>query len=135
MILEGHQIAPWMRGDGVQSPHGRDGEEEVVQRPLPEKSEIGGKEIEEVDGIGSSMQNIRRCSQSLPGSDPGGRIIRDTAANVINAPRERNFRRKILSAGVIETSGHYRTGDGRPARLYRYRENAVAEVKARRLFP
>jgi 8-oxo-dGTP diphosphatase len=48
---------------------------------------------------------------------------------------KRNFRRKILSAGVIEPSGGYRVGDGRPARLYRYREDAVAEVKARRLFP
>ena len=48
---------------------------------------------------------------------------------------KRNFRRKILGAGVIEPSDGYRTGEGRPARLYRYREDAVAEIKARRLFP
>jgi 8-oxo-dGTP diphosphatase len=48
---------------------------------------------------------------------------------------KRNFRRKILSAGIIESSGRYRSGEGRPARLYRYRADAVAEVKARRLFP
>ncbi len=48
---------------------------------------------------------------------------------------KRNFRRKILSAGIIEPTGRYRTGEGRPAKLYRYREDAVAEVKARRLFP
>ncbi len=48
---------------------------------------------------------------------------------------KRNFRRKILAAGVIEPSGGYRTGEGRPARFYRYRDDAVAEVKARRLFP
>jgi 8-oxo-dGTP diphosphatase len=48
---------------------------------------------------------------------------------------KRNFRRKILGAEVIEPSGGYRTGEGRPARLYRYRDDAVAEVKARRLFP
>jgi len=48
---------------------------------------------------------------------------------------KRNFRRKILSAGVIEGTGEYRTGEGRPARLYRFRDDAVAEVKARRLFP
>jgi 8-oxo-dGTP diphosphatase len=48
---------------------------------------------------------------------------------------KRNFRRKILGAGVIEPSGHRRSGEGRPARLYHYREDAVAEVKARRLFP
>jgi len=48
---------------------------------------------------------------------------------------KRNFRRKILSAGIIESSGDYRSGEGRPARLYRYQQDAVAEVKARRLFP
>jgi 8-oxo-dGTP diphosphatase len=48
---------------------------------------------------------------------------------------KRNFRRKILSAGVIEPAGGYRTGEGRPAQLFHYREDAVAEVKARRLFP
>ena len=48
---------------------------------------------------------------------------------------KRNFRRKILSAGVIEPGGGLRAGEGRPARLYRYRDDAVAEVKARRLFP
>jgi len=48
---------------------------------------------------------------------------------------KRNFRRKILGAGVIEPSDRYRAGDGRPARLYRYRQDAVAEVKTRRLFP
>jgi 8-oxo-dGTP diphosphatase len=48
---------------------------------------------------------------------------------------KRNFRRRILQAGVIEETQHVRTGEGRPARLYRYRPDAVAEVKARRLFP
>ena len=48
---------------------------------------------------------------------------------------KRNFRRKILSADVIEATGGYRMGEGRPAQLFRYREDAVAEVKARRLFP
>jgi 8-oxo-dGTP diphosphatase len=48
---------------------------------------------------------------------------------------KRNFRRKILSAGVIEETGAYRTGEGRPAKLYHFRDDAVAEVKARRLFP
>lgn len=48
---------------------------------------------------------------------------------------KRNFRRRILQAGVIESTSHRRTGEGRPAQLYRYRPDAVAEVKARRLFP
>ncbi|MBI5297199.1 MAG: NUDIX domain-containing protein [Chloroflexi bacterium] len=49
---------------------------------------------------------------------------------------KRNFRRRILGSGIIEeTLHHRRSGEGRPARLYRYRPDAVAEVKARRLFP
>jgi 8-oxo-dGTP diphosphatase len=48
---------------------------------------------------------------------------------------KRNFRRRILEAGVIEATPHRRSGEGRPAQLYRYRPDAVAEVKARRLFP
>jgi len=48
---------------------------------------------------------------------------------------KRNFRRKVLRARVLEDTGHYRTGEGRPAKLYRYQESALPEVKARRLFP
>ncbi|MCD4672284.1 MAG: hypothetical protein K8R77_06455 [Anaerolineaceae bacterium] len=48
---------------------------------------------------------------------------------------KRNFRRRILQGGIIEPTEDYRSGEGRPARLYRYRPDAVAEVKARRLFP
>jgi 8-oxo-dGTP diphosphatase len=48
---------------------------------------------------------------------------------------KRNFRRRILEAGIIEETARQRSGEGRPARLYRYRPDAVAEVKARRLFP
>lgn len=48
---------------------------------------------------------------------------------------KRNFRRRILEAGIIEPTDALRGGEGRPARLYRYRPDAVAEVKARRLFP
>jgi 8-oxo-dGTP diphosphatase len=49
---------------------------------------------------------------------------------------KRNFRRRILEAGVLAETNKYRADvQGRPARLYRYRQNAVREVKARRLFP
>ncbi|MCC6148306.1 MAG: NUDIX hydrolase [Anaerolineaceae bacterium] len=48
---------------------------------------------------------------------------------------KRNFRRRILKAGIIEPTPHHRLGEGRPARLFRYRPDAVAEVKTRRLFP
>ena len=49
---------------------------------------------------------------------------------------KRNFRRKILAAEVLEETGEKKKeGEGRPAMLYRYRDDAVAEVKTRRLFP
>jgi 8-oxo-dGTP diphosphatase len=50
---------------------------------------------------------------------------------------KRNFRRRMLEAGILTETTRYREseGQGRPARLYRYRKNAVHEVKARRLFP
>ena len=50
---------------------------------------------------------------------------------------KRNFRRRILQAEILVETNRYREGEGqgRPARLYRYRKNAVTEVKARRLFP
>jgi len=48
---------------------------------------------------------------------------------------KRNFRRKILEAEMLEEAGVRREREGRPARMYRFRDDAVAEVKARRLFP
>jgi len=48
---------------------------------------------------------------------------------------KRNFRRKLLQADILEETNEYRTGEGRPARLYRLRTNAQHEVTARRLFP
>jgi 8-oxo-dGTP diphosphatase len=46
-----------------------------------------------------------------------------------------NFRKKLARADVVEPTGRYRETGGRPAELYRYRADAVAEIKARRLFP
>ena len=46
-----------------------------------------------------------------------------------------NFRSKLRKTQVVEQVDGYRDTGGRPARLYRFREDAVAEVKARRLFP
>ncbi len=46
-----------------------------------------------------------------------------------------NFRSKLRKTQVVEKVDGYRDTGGRPARLYRFRDDAVAEVKARRLFP
>ncbi len=46
-----------------------------------------------------------------------------------------NFRSKLRKADVVEPTPRYRQTGGRPARLYRFKADAVAEVKRRRLFP
>lgn len=48
---------------------------------------------------------------------------------------KRNFRRKVLATGVLEETGALRTGDHRPAKLYRFGEGAKLAGQARRLFP
>ena len=48
---------------------------------------------------------------------------------------KRNFRRKVLAAGIVEETPYVRGGVHRPAKLYCFRPDAVAEIKARRLFP
>jgi 8-oxo-dGTP diphosphatase len=62
--------------------------------------------------------------------------LQEAYEHVLNEKLDkRNFRRKVLEAGILQDSGHYRVGEHRPARLFHFREDAVAEVKARRLFP
>jgi 8-oxo-dGTP diphosphatase len=46
-----------------------------------------------------------------------------------------NFRSKLRKTDVIEQTKFYRETGGRPARLYQFKEDAVAEIKTRRLFP
>ncbi len=46
-----------------------------------------------------------------------------------------NFRSKLRKRGVVEATDGYQATGGRPARLYRFRDDAVAEIKTRRLFP
>jgi len=48
---------------------------------------------------------------------------------------KRNFRRKILAAGILEATGDYREGGHRPARLYRFTAKAIELEQARRRFP
>ncbi len=48
---------------------------------------------------------------------------------------KRNFRRKILSADVLEETGNFREGDHRPAKLYRFTAGAIELEQARRRFP
>ena len=47
---------------------------------------------------------------------------------------KRNFRRKILTAGVLEETGNIRVGD-HPAKLYRFSASAIEMEQARRRFP
>jgi 8-oxo-dGTP diphosphatase len=88
---------------------------------------------------------LTRLRYKLEYSAVGFRLLPDTFTLselqkayeiILNEPLDkRNFRRRIIEAEVIEPLDESRSGDGRPARLYRFRSDAVAEVKARRLFP
>lgn len=46
-----------------------------------------------------------------------------------------NFRKKIREANIVEPVSRYRETGGRPAKLFRFREDAQLETKARRFFP
>lgn len=62
--------------------------------------------------------------------------LQQTYEHILNEELDkRNFRRKVLQSDVLEATNRKRFGEHRPARLYRFRDGAVAEVKARRLFP
>jgi 8-oxo-dGTP diphosphatase len=55
---------------------------------------------------------------------------------ILNEPLDkRNFRRKILTADVLEPTGNMRAGDHRPAKLYRFSAKAVEFEQVRRRFP
>jgi len=64
------------------------------------------------------------------------RELQDTYEIVLGTKLDKgNFRSKLRKTNVVEMVDGYRDTGGRPARLYRFREDAVAEIKARRLFP
>jgi 8-oxo-dGTP diphosphatase len=48
---------------------------------------------------------------------------------------KRNFRRKMLSSGMLEETEQLRSGDHRPAKLYRFQGGAVRRPKAQRPYP
>jgi 8-oxo-dGTP diphosphatase len=64
------------------------------------------------------------------------RELQNTYEIILGAKLDKgNFRSKLRKTNVVEPVEGFRDTGGRPARLYRFREDAVAEVKARRLFP
>ena len=81
------------------------------------------------------LEYTAACFQLLPEEFTLSEIQRTYEMILGEELDKRNFRRRIQEAGIIEATPHMRGGEGRPAHLYRYRDDAVAEVKARRLFP
>jgi 8-oxo-dGTP diphosphatase len=64
------------------------------------------------------------------------RELQDAYEIILGAKLDKgNFRSKLRKTQVVEKVDGYRDTGGRPARLYRFRDDAVAEIKARRLFP
>jgi 8-oxo-dGTP diphosphatase len=106
--------------------------------------------IDEVPALAFDHQEIlsyakRRLQYKLEYSAVGFQLLPETfTLSQIQSTYEiilgekldkRNFRRRILAGNIIELTEDRVSGEGRPARLYRYRPDAVAEVKTRRLFP
>jgi 8-oxo-dGTP diphosphatase len=65
------------------------------------------------------------------------RELQDAYMVILNDHRldKANFRKKIREANIVEPISRYRETGGRPARLYRFRNDAQFETKARRFFP
>lgn len=64
------------------------------------------------------------------------RELQLTYETVLGAKQEpRIFQRRMLKAGFIESSMHVRSGQGHPVKLYRFKPEAVEEVRTRRCFP
>ena len=64
------------------------------------------------------------------------RELQDAYEIILGAKLDKgNFRSKLRKTDVVEPVDGYRDTGGRPARLYCFREDAVAEIKTRRLFP
>ncbi len=64
------------------------------------------------------------------------RELQDAYEIILGAKLDKgNFRSKLRKTQVVEPVSGFRDTGGRPARFYCFREDAVAEVKARRLFP
>jgi len=64
------------------------------------------------------------------------RELQDAYEIVLGAKLDKgNFRSRLRKTNVVEMVDGYRETGGRPARLYRFRDDAVAEIKTRRLFP
>jgi 8-oxo-dGTP diphosphatase len=64
------------------------------------------------------------------------RELQDAYEIILGAKLDKgNFRSKLRKTQVVEKVDGYRDTGGRPARLYQFRDDAVAEIKTRRLFP
>lgn len=113
--------------------------QQVIWKPVLERDSFPETELEILDYA------LRRLRYKLEYTAVGFELLPDTFSlselqrtyEIIldESLDKRNFRRRILQANIIEPTTYRKTGEGRPATLYRYRSDAVAEIKARRLFP
>jgi 8-oxo-dGTP diphosphatase len=88
---------------------------------------------------------LQRLRQELGSSDAGMRLLpAEFTLSDLQAAYEgilgeqldkRNFRRKILHSDVLVETGRMRSGDGRPAKLYRYTGHPERASRSRPLFP
>jgi 8-oxo-dGTP diphosphatase len=118
------------------------GSPSTTAHPLPQEQENPALSANDREVIGYALRRLRYKLeytaigfQLLPEQFSLSQLQRTYELILGETLDKRNFRRRILQAGIIEETPHRRAGEGRPARLYRYRPDAVAEIKARRLFP
>jgi 8-oxo-dGTP diphosphatase len=63
------------------------------------------------------------------------RELRRAYERILNEKLDgRRFRRRILAADILEETGSRRGGSLRAARLYRFKNDAVAKFEGRQLF-
>lgn len=113
--------------------------QQVIWMPVLERDSYSASELEVLDYA------LHRLRYKLEYTAVGFELLPETFSLselqrtyeiILDEPLDkRNFRRRILQANIIEPTTYRKTGEGRPATLYRYRSDAVAEIKARRLFP
>jgi 8-oxo-dGTP diphosphatase len=123
----------------VQDPHGADDAADAAWFPVDDLPPLA------FDHEKILEYALERLRYKLEYSDVGFRLLPveftfselKTVYEVIlqETLDKRNFRRKVLRASILVPTNRYRSGEGRPAQLFRLRDDAQAEIKARRLFP
>ena len=73
--------------------------------------------------LGVKLNNINYIKNLFPSDFTLPEIERVLTSILDRRIDRRNFRKKLLKLDIIEETGEYSEGNGRPAKLYRFKEN------------